>query len=84
MPWRTALPVPAPSRVLVVAAAVGVLACLSGPAHAAGLDGTSLRWPWALPFAGLLISIATGPLLLQGDHGPVAFRNVRVREKSKK
>ena len=22
---------------------------------------------------------ATGPLLLQGDHGPVAFRNVRVR-----
>jgi len=23
--------------------------------------------------------IATGPLLLQGDHGPVAFRNVRVR-----
>jgi hypothetical protein len=23
--------------------------------------------------------IASGPLLLQGDHGPVAFRNVRVR-----
>jgi len=23
---------------------------------------------------------ATGPLLLQGDHGPVAFRNMRVRE----
>ncbi len=23
--------------------------------------------------------VATGPLLLQGDHGPVAFRNVRVR-----
>jgi hypothetical protein len=22
----------------------------------------------------------TGPILLQGDHGPVAFRNVRVRE----
>jgi hypothetical protein len=22
---------------------------------------------------------ATGPLLLQGDHGPVAFRNIRVR-----
>jgi hypothetical protein len=21
----------------------------------------------------------TGPLLLQGDHGPVAFRNVRLR-----
>jgi putative membrane-bound dehydrogenase-like protein len=23
--------------------------------------------------------VATGPLLLQGDHGPVAFRNVRIR-----
>jgi hypothetical protein len=31
--------------------------------------------------------MATGPILLQGDHGPVAFRNIRVRsyspEKSK-
>jgi hypothetical protein len=25
-----------------------------------------------------------GPLMLQGDHGPVAFRNVRVREHEKK
>jgi len=24
--------------------------------------------------------VASGPLMLQGDHGPVAFRNVRVRE----
>jgi len=24
--------------------------------------------------------VAAGPILLQGDHGPVAFRNVRVRE----
>ena len=23
--------------------------------------------------------VATGPILLQGDHGPVAFRNIRVR-----
>jgi len=23
--------------------------------------------------------VATGPLMLQGDHGPIAFRNVRVR-----
>jgi hypothetical protein len=28
--------------------------------------------------------LAKGPLLLQGDHGPVAFRNVRVREYRKK
>jgi hypothetical protein len=26
--------------------------------------------------------VPTGPLLLQGDHGPVAFRNVRVRPSS--
>jgi Na+/H+ antiporter NhaD/arsenite permease-like protein len=32
-------------------------------AHAAALDGTALSWPWALPFAGLLLTIATGPLL---------------------
>lgn len=24
--------------------------------------------------------VATGPLLLQGDHGPVAFRNIRVKK----
>ena len=29
----------------------------------AALDGTSMGWPWALPFMGLLLSIATGPLL---------------------
>jgi len=23
--------------------------------------------------------VPTGPILLQGDHGPVAFRNVRAR-----
>lgn len=28
--------------------------------------------------------MAKGPLMLQGDHGPVAFRNVRVREYKKK
>jgi uncharacterized membrane protein YhaH (DUF805 family) len=27
------------------------------------LDGAAMRWPWALPFAGILLSIATGPLL---------------------
>lgn len=28
--------------------------------------------------------VAVGPLLLQGDHGPVAFRNVRIRPISEK
>src|SRR5262245_58659045 len=30
---------------------------------AAALDGAALRWPWALPFVGILLTIATGPLL---------------------
>jgi Na+/H+ antiporter NhaD/arsenite permease-like protein len=36
---------------------------LPTPAHAATLDGAALRWPWALPFIGILLTIATGPLL---------------------
>jgi hypothetical protein len=40
-------------------------------------DNVELKTPtghnWTKP------EIARGPLLLQGDHGPVAFRNVRVR-----
>jgi Na+/H+ antiporter NhaD/arsenite permease-like protein len=34
-------------------------------AHAAALDGASLHWPWALPFLGILLTIATGPLLFR-------------------
>jgi Na+/H+ antiporter NhaD/arsenite permease-like protein len=41
-----------------------VLAVSPSAAQAAeGLDGAAMSWPWALPFAGLLLSIATGPLL---------------------
>ena len=62
---------------LTAAAAAAMLCVLSSPADAAGLDGTALRWPWALPFAGLLISIATGPLLFpklwHAHYGKVAF-----------
>src|SRR5512141_3353862 len=33
-------------------------------AHAAPtLPGAVMMWPWALPFLGILLSIATGPLL---------------------
>ena len=79
MPRRcaTASPIPVRSRVLAAVAVVVVLAGLSSPAHAAGLDGTSLRWPWAPPFFGLLISIATGPLLFpkfwHAQYGKIAF-----------
>jgi Na+/H+ antiporter NhaD/arsenite permease-like protein len=34
-------------------------------AQAAGLDGASLGWPWALPFAGILLTIAFAPLLFR-------------------
>ena len=45
-------------------------------------DDTELKTPtgdrWKNP------EMAEGPLMLQGDHGPVAFRNVRVRDHEKK
>jgi Na+/H+ antiporter NhaD/arsenite permease-like protein len=33
-------------------------------AHAAALDGASLSWPWALPFVGILLTIAVAPLVI--------------------
>ena len=51
-------------RVLAaVLAAVAFLPCMAIPAQAATFDGAALTWPWALPFAGILLSIATVPLL---------------------
>jgi len=52
-----------PGSILAVLTAVtGCL--LSQPAQAAAeLPGASMGWPWALPFIGILLSIATGPLL---------------------
>jgi Na+/H+ antiporter NhaD/arsenite permease-like protein len=48
--------------ILVSAALLAMLAPEQAQA-AAALDGTALRWPWALPFIGILLTIATGPLL---------------------
>jgi Na+/H+ antiporter NhaD/arsenite permease-like protein len=36
---------------------------LADPARSATLEGATMGWPWALPFVGILLSIATGPLL---------------------
>ena len=33
----------------------------ASPAQAANLDGATMSWPWALPFVGLLVTIAAGP-----------------------
>jgi Na+/H+ antiporter NhaD/arsenite permease-like protein len=50
-------------RLLYLAALLFLIAPL--PAHAApALDGAQMGWPWALPFGGILLSIATGPLLI--------------------
>jgi len=40
-----------------------LLLVFAGDAQAATLDGPAMKWPFALPFAGLLLSIAIGPLL---------------------
>jgi Na+/H+ antiporter NhaD/arsenite permease-like protein len=46
-------------------------------AHAATLDGSHLRWPWVLPFVGILLTIATGPLFFpriwHRHYGKLAF-----------
>src|SRR5262245_34323926 len=46
-------------------------------AQAAALDGSKLNWPWALPFIGILLTIATGPVLFprfwHRHYGKLAF-----------
>src|SRR5438874_13534147 len=58
----------------MLAAAVLIVA---DDAHAAALEGAALRWPWALPFIGILLTIATGPLLFprlwHHHYGKIAF-----------
>jgi Na+/H+ antiporter NhaD/arsenite permease-like protein len=60
-----------------VALPVLLLGLAPSTAHAAALDGAELRWPWALPFAGILLTIATGPLLFpriwHRHYGKLAF-----------
>src|SRR5215510_7830146 len=58
---------------------LGILLAILVPelALAAELDGATLSWPWALPFAGILLTIATGPLLFprlwHRHYGKLAF-----------
>ncbi len=49
-------------RTISRVAAVAVF-LVPASAHAATLDGAALRWPWALPFAGILLTIALAPLV---------------------
>jgi Na+/H+ antiporter NhaD/arsenite permease-like protein len=50
-------------RAVAALAGLSVLATSDAALAATGLDGTRMGWPWALPFVGILLSIATGPLL---------------------
>jgi Na+/H+ antiporter NhaD/arsenite permease-like protein len=63
--------------ILCTIAAAAAIVMAPDPAAAAGLDGASFGWPWMLPFVGLLLSIAVGPLLFPRvwyDHyGKIAF-----------
>jgi Na+/H+ antiporter NhaD/arsenite permease-like protein len=43
--------------------AAATLLVVPQQAQAAALDGAAMSWPFALPFAGLLLTIALGPLL---------------------
>jgi Na+/H+ antiporter NhaD/arsenite permease-like protein len=67
-----------PSKIGCGAVVAGI-ALLGAPAtaNAAELDNLMLSWPWALPFIGLLLSIAVGPLLApklwHAHYGKVAF-----------
>src|SRR6266498_4094522 len=59
-------------------AVAAILLIAPVPAQAAAaLDGAALRWPWALPFIGILLTIATGPLLFprlwHRHYGKLAF-----------
>jgi Na+/H+ antiporter NhaD/arsenite permease-like protein len=58
-------------------AAVAVLVDATAPANAAALSELALPWPWALPFIGLLLSIAARPFLTpkfwRAHCGKVAF-----------
>ena len=52
-----------PSLPTFVLAAALLTGSLSTEARAASLDGATLGLPWAMPFVGMLLSIALGPLL---------------------
>jgi Na+/H+ antiporter NhaD/arsenite permease-like protein len=63
----------APFRLLWVAAFLFI----PSAANAATLDGAALSWPWELPFAGILLTIAVAPLAVRRfwhhHYGKLAF-----------
>jgi len=53
------------SRTCAAAAVLAIVATVSPAAAAEALDGANLPWALALPFAGILLSIAFGPLVVK-------------------
>src|SRR5467141_4016907 len=46
------------------AASAAIALTMPQPGHAAAtLDGAALSWPWAMPFVGILLTIALGPVV---------------------
>jgi Na+/H+ antiporter NhaD/arsenite permease-like protein len=65
------------TRIVLLSATLLAILAPEQAQAAAALDGTALRWPWALPFIGILLTIATGPLLFphvwHRHYGKLAF-----------
>jgi Na+/H+ antiporter NhaD/arsenite permease-like protein len=65
------------NRRCVVAFLIVIAVFAPNAAAAAGLNGAALHWPWALPFAGILLTIAVAPLLVprlwHRHYGKLAF-----------
>jgi Na+/H+ antiporter NhaD/arsenite permease-like protein len=65
------------NRRCIVAVLIAIAALAPDTVSAAALDGAGLRWPWALPFAGILLTIAAAPLLAPREwhshYGKLAF-----------
>jgi Na+/H+ antiporter NhaD/arsenite permease-like protein len=66
-----------PSRGTVFTAVTLLAVVASAPARAAALDGAALGWQWALPFIGLVLTIALAPRLVprlwHRHYGKLAF-----------
>jgi Na+/H+ antiporter NhaD/arsenite permease-like protein len=75
-----------PISILILAFACGAAlaepvldpgALAPGTSHVPSFDGADLEWPWALPFIGILLTIAVGPLLFprvwHNHYGKIAF-----------
>lgn len=64
-------------RILGILAAVLAALAPQAAQAAPSLPGAAMTWPWALPFIGILLSIATGPLLFpkvwHHHYGKIAF-----------